>query len=620
MPSDSTQLPCKLLPFNSESADCAGQEEHNHEEGDESDASGDFLAFKKARFEQEGGRSCEEESRCKEGRSSDDNMFEGAFRAERQELNSVAMQTDAKPPRPIIHKVQHTPKHPSKRVTIPMKGNWIVRFLIALFTLLSVDTQSAFCMFSKLYSMSTASVCSGTGCELCVTGAYSQMLEDAGAFQPHLWACDNDLLCRQFLREIWNIEHIFTDFTHFGKQPLTLHRAEDEASDDELEIRDWGGIHGDDERLPKRPSVLYAGIPCQDATSLSTKTKSDEARECVRTGTLRTGSLAQTLVAYLKSAEVGLCYVENVLGLLLKSRATGMSNGEVLANELRSAGYLCIILVVNSWFFGTPQNRPRVFFVALRYTILNGLCKNNNLNLSKTAKVFTHMVVQRVTHFANSFNLAHMDDVLEPEASPKVQRYLASLPKTYQPAPQPRTESWLNKLSSGFFPTDAQVASMPGLAAVGCREWDALLHQQQPDDQKPDDQKQEADDQQQQQGQQQQQQQQQHNGLPPSNLSQDKNRCCPGSNRPEGLGPCQTTKSKTWVPWRNRFSLPREGLRMNVPLNEYQEKKLDLLQLDEQHLAGNAFESRTVAAINVAVTTSLACVRFPSKAILESCR
>ena len=126
-------------------------------------------------------------------------------------------------------------------------------------------------------------------------------------------------------------------------------------------------------------------------------------------------------------------------------------------------------------------------------------------------------------------------------------------------------ESWIDRMSSGRFPSDGAVGEHPGLAALSHREFDCLLDQ---------------------------------NDLgTPSNVSQDKNWCQPSMSRPSTISPCITTASRVWLPSRQRIQLPLESLSAQVPLEDSQQKAtLETNAATRQHVSNIMCSRRVVCS------------------------
>ncbi len=103
--------------------------------------------------------------------------------------------------------------------------------------------------------------------------------------------------------------------------------------------------------------MLVGGFPCQNFSLAGKRKGFEEAR----------GTLFFEMARVIKEKKPAMCLFENVTGLL--SHDNGKSI-EVILEVLSDLGYAVDFDVMNTKYFGVPQNRERVFIVAKRLDLL----------------------------------------------------------------------------------------------------------------------------------------------------------------------------------------------------------------------------------------------------------
>ena len=184
---------------------------------------------------------------------------------------------------------------------------------------------------------------------------------DSARFK-HTFACEQNPMKREFLlRTHPDIQHMFKDATDL---------QHDSVYDTKYHT----------EIMMPLCTVLTAGFPCQDCSVLNPSASSSSNRSCVATGSLRTGSVLQAIVQYLKNqgrAGPTFCFFENVLGLNHSSTdADGhkTSNLDHLGHLVdKETDRLLHVWRLDPRMFGIPQSRPRLWMTAIPRRMSRGL-------------------------------------------------------------------------------------------------------------------------------------------------------------------------------------------------------------------------------------------------------
>ncbi len=116
---------------------------------------------------------------------------------------------------------------------------------------------------------------------------------------------------------------------------------------------------GDITKLKKLPyaDIYFGGVPCQSWSIAGSKKGFDDPRGKLWEDTIRVTRLNKPK-----------CFIyENVKGLY---DPRNRDNLDLLISEFKKAGYRTYFKLLNSFDFGLPQNRERIFFVGIRKDIL----------------------------------------------------------------------------------------------------------------------------------------------------------------------------------------------------------------------------------------------------------
>src|SRR5690625_3115211 len=121
----------------------------------------------------------------------------------------------------------------------------------------------------------------------------------------------------------------------------------------------YGGdvLHGDitkiDEKDIPNHDILTAGTPCQSFSVAGKRKGFDDTR----------GTLFFDVARVAKEKQPKVVWIENVKGLVNHDKGRTL---DVMIETLNEIGYTVDFDVLNSKYFGVPQNRERIFIVAIR--------------------------------------------------------------------------------------------------------------------------------------------------------------------------------------------------------------------------------------------------------------
>ena len=240
-----------------------------------------------------------------------------------------------------------------------------------------------------------ASWCCGTDAELSATQAFADVFPQSAGFFEHSYSVEHDDVARRFLSRVWKLEgsKLFSDV-----------------------------LTSDFDKVDKI-DILWAGWPCQDASTLAHQNANEEHRQCVSNGQLRTGSVFKRLVDYLTRKPVPMALLENVPGLSHPSKDTGLSNLDHCMSLLKSAGYFVMVWRLNSQNYGCAQNRPRLWFTLFSMKLLLGTClRSGRRSMEEALRMVQHQMTSRMRRFANFVASTSLDHVLLPECHEYMQK------------------------------------------------------------------------------------------------------------------------------------------------------------------------------------------------------
>jgi site-specific DNA-cytosine methylase len=256
-------------------------------------------------------------------------------------------------------------------------------------------------------SCSIGSVCAGTDCPVDVS---RQVLEavcrSTGVPMPkfeHRFSFENNRLKRKFLHE--------------------LHPDMEMMYGDAMDLPSGCSYDYKQQKRVKIPAVqkLKAGFPCTDVSSLNPA--SQNHREVVSSGSLRTGGVFQAILRYAAACKDTLQSVtlENVTALLApprRKKGMGHSNATACIRGLEKIGLCTHLFQLDpSTMFGVPVSRPRVFFLAVPKKKIKGVMSNSEYHL-----MLTDIMQRLVGH-----PMVDLDEFLLQENSVPIQEYYAML-------------------------------------------------------------------------------------------------------------------------------------------------------------------------------------------------
>ena len=118
---------------------------------------------------------------------------------------------------------------------------------------------------------------------------------------------------------------------------------------------------------------VIGGFPCQDCSRCNSSARSDENRNAVLSGSLRTGSIFQAIV---KLVSVYTCSTwalfENVTDLAVPDTEGGVSNLDACVFLLETVLKLFVFVVrLDPSLFGSITTRPRLYLLCLKRELLD---------------------------------------------------------------------------------------------------------------------------------------------------------------------------------------------------------------------------------------------------------
>src|SRR5690625_1688498 len=125
----------------------------------------------------------------------------------------------------------------------------------------------------------------------------------------------------------------------------------------------YGGdvLHGDitkiDEKDIPNHDILTAGTPCQSFSVAGKRKGFDDTR----------GTLFFDVARVAKEKQPKVVWIENVKGLVNHDKGNTL---DTMIQTLNDIGYVIDFEILNSKYFGVPQNRERIFIVAIREDLI----------------------------------------------------------------------------------------------------------------------------------------------------------------------------------------------------------------------------------------------------------
>lgn len=180
----------------------------------------------------------------------------------------------------------------------------------------------------------------------------------------------------------------------------------------------YGGehLHGDITKIdaknvPDR-ELLVGGFPCQSFSVAGKRKGLEDAR----------GTLFFDIARIASEKQPSALLLENVKGLVNHDKGNTL---DLMVRTLNDIGYVVDFDVLNSKYFGVPQNRERIFIVAIRKDLINAESFSEEATKGQT---IVPKGKRRIGEWANVFNFDWPDqsevttrlrDILEPEVDEK---------------------------------------------------------------------------------------------------------------------------------------------------------------------------------------------------------
>src|SRR5690625_2859281 len=180
----------------------------------------------------------------------------------------------------------------------------------------------------------------------------------------------------------------------------------------------YGGVvlHGDitkiDEKDIPNHDILTAGTPCQSFSVAGKRKGFDDTR----------GTLFFDVARVAKEKQPKVVWIENVKGLVNHDKGNTL---DTMIQTLNDIGYVIDFEVLNSKYFGVPQNRERIFIVAIRDDLIEAEPFSEE---STTGQTIVPKGKRRIGDWAKTFNFVwpeqgevatRLRDVLETEVGEK---------------------------------------------------------------------------------------------------------------------------------------------------------------------------------------------------------
>src|SRR5690625_4064066 len=174
--------------------------------------------------------------------------------------------------------------------------------------------------------------------------------------------------------------------------------------------------HGDirliDEKDVPSHDIMTAGFPCQSFSVAGKRKGFDDMR----------GTLFFEIARIAKENRPKALLLENVKGLVNHDKGRTL---DVMIETLNELGYVVDFDVLNSKYFGVPQNRERIFIVAIREDLIESEPFNEE---TTTGNTIVPKGKRRIGEWAKTFNFdwpeqgevtTRLRDILETEVDEK---------------------------------------------------------------------------------------------------------------------------------------------------------------------------------------------------------
>ncbi len=252
--------------------------------------------------------------------------------------------------------------------------------------------------FGSAPAFNVGTMCSGTDAPVLATQAVCRTLPHLSTAH-HTFSAESDVNKQRFL------QRMFPDLT-----PKSLF----------VDVRDMvfgsaATVAGSHEAVPSC-EVLFAGFPCTDVSALNSNKQ--EHRSIIASAGRSTGSCFEAIIGHVqRHRHVAMVILENVLGLA-QPPPLESTNYAACVRRLRSEGFLVTAWTLCPTLFGVPQQRNRIWFLALRA---------DRLNSDTAADVAVETVLQGLMSRFVGHPMIPLDEFLLDETHLAVQRHYAKL-------------------------------------------------------------------------------------------------------------------------------------------------------------------------------------------------
>ena len=198
----------------------------------------------------------------------------------------------------------------------------------------------------KFNRWTAGSFCAGTESPCCVSGAFCAALNSVFGIDVevnHVFTCEKNHTKREFIK-----------LAHRGKFIVMLG---DIAGFRGRNIKNLltGGLV---EVARLGVDIVWAGFPCQAASTKNSKRWTELNDNCIELAALGTGMVFDALVSFFADHMTKIVFLENVFGL--RGR-----NLEACRLKLQKVGIILIVFETDSDLFGAIQSRPRLWMIGI---------------------------------------------------------------------------------------------------------------------------------------------------------------------------------------------------------------------------------------------------------------
>ena len=237
-----------------------------------------------------------------------------------------------------------------------------------------------------------SSACSGTDSPAWVFGGLRDFLAASGicTIFPHIVSAELDKQKRNFIQQVHAPRQLLRNIFD-----ITREDAFNEISG-RLEQPDSG----------RETRCWLIGFSCQTVSGLNSANAKGVASSCIQEAQGTTGVTFAGVLLVLQQRRPKLCILENVFGM--------MNHGQhqLVAKQVEATGYVCRIVALNPVDFGSPQSRPRLYFLCWR----EDLFAESQMSLAGLGTL-----VQKLDRdLRRSHSLMDLDAILAPESDEDV--------------------------------------------------------------------------------------------------------------------------------------------------------------------------------------------------------